>query len=133
MHQVNYTDGSPSREVEENHIKVEIGQFKPVDKGAFKASFTLLIYPYGQKIFDCKYFNNGTNTWFSFPSKEIKKQDGSKSDFFPLITYLDKTYQAALQEAVLKELKLKAWNGEYNQPQSRKPDSIQGEASYLPF
>ena len=81
-------------------IKVEIGQYKSIDKGALKASFSMVIYPHGQKISGCKYFNTGTNAWFNFPSFEIKKGEGEKSEFIPYISYLDKDYQKQLQSAV---------------------------------
>jgi hypothetical protein len=123
-------------------IKVEIGQYKSVEKGAFKASFSLLIHPHGQKILDCKYFNSGANAWFSFPSKEIKKPDGSKSDYLPLVSYTDKAYLRELQDAVLAELKLlsnpqpKTQTLEMNHGRTShhgQADSIQSETSELPF
>lgn len=88
-----------------NPIKVEVGQYREVNKGMFKATFSLVIYPEGQKILDCKYFVNGDQRWFNFPQKEIKKQDGSKSDYIPLISYLNKDYLAGLKAAVINALK----------------------------
>lgn len=88
-----------------NPIKVEVGQYREVNKGLFKATFSLVIYPQGEKILDCKYFVNGDQRWFNFPQKEIKKQDGSKSDYIPLISYLNKEYLATLKAAVLNALK----------------------------
>lgn len=86
-------------------IKVEVGQYKEVNKGSLKAFFSLIIHPHGQKILDCRYFVQGDNRWISFPQKEIKKQDGSKSDYIPLVSYLDKDYLEKLKEAVLGQLK----------------------------
>lgn len=121
-------------------IRVEIGQYKPIDKGALKASFSMVIHPHGQKILECKYFNSGSNAWFAFPAKEVKKPDGSKSDFIPLISYGDKAYLAELQRVVLQELKyatqpkptLEAGNG-YRKPNHGQADSIQSDTSELPF
>jgi hypothetical protein len=88
-----------------NPMKVEVGQYREVNKGVFKATFSLVIYPQGEKVLDCKYFVNGDQRWFNFPQKEIKKQDGSKSDYIPLISYLNKEYLATLKAAVLNALK----------------------------
>lgn len=85
-------------------MKVEIGKYRPINKGALKASFTLLIHPEGLLLSDCKYFSVGDKEWINFPSKEIKKE-GAKSDFIPLVTYLNKDYLNVLREQALTELK----------------------------
>ena len=84
-------------------MKVEIGQFRWIDKGALKATFTLLIHPEGLQMSDCKYFSTEKSSWFNFPAKEIKKE--GKSDFIPLVSYMNKEYLKDLREAVLVELK----------------------------
>ncbi len=84
-------------------IKVEVGQYKAVNKGALKGFFTLVIYPTGQKIIDCKHMEKDGQTWVAFPSKEYTKKDGTK-DWFPLISYLNKEYQQALQQAIIQQL-----------------------------
>lgn len=90
-------------------IKVEIGQYREVNKGSLKAFFTLVIYPQGQKILDCRYFVLGDKAWFNFPQKEIKKQDGS-TDYIPLVSYIDKQYLEDLKVCVLAQLKLQVSN-----------------------
>lgn len=85
--------------------EVEVGQYKAVDKGALRAFFTLIIYPSAQKIIDCRYFEKDGQRWFSFPQKEIKKLDGEKSDYIPLISYLNKEYLDQLKVAILAALK----------------------------
>lgn len=87
-----------------SEIKVEVGQYKAIEKGALKASFSIVVYPMGQKILDCKLFASGTKRWFNMPSKEIKKE-GEKSNFIPYISYLDKAYEERFKIAVLAELK----------------------------
>jgi|ERR1700690_446438 len=82
-------------------MKVEIGQYKEINKGSLKASFSLVIYPEGQKILDCKYFVQGDKRWFSFPQKEIKFTDGRKTEYIPYVSYLDKDYLFVLKTAVL--------------------------------
>lgn len=85
--------------------EVEIGQWRAVDKGSLKGFFSLLIYPSGQKILDCRYFQSGDRRWFNFPDKEVRYTDGRKTEYIPLISYLNKEYQSALQHAVLTALK----------------------------
>jgi hypothetical protein len=82
-------------------MKVEIGQYKEINKGSLKASFSLVIYPEGQKILDCKYFAQEDKHWFSFPQKEIKFTDGRKTEYIPYVSYLNKDYLAELKLAVL--------------------------------
>lgn len=88
-----------------NDIKVEIGQYRPMDKGSLKAFFSVIIYPQGQKILDCRYFVQGDQHWFSFPQKEIKYTDGRKTEYIPLISYLNKEYLEQLKVVILNALK----------------------------
>lgn len=89
-----------------NPIKVEVGQYRELNKGnSLKAFFSLVIYPEGQKILDCRYFENGDQRWFSFPQKEIKYSDGRKTEYIPLISYMNKDYLEQLKIAVLNALK----------------------------
>jgi hypothetical protein len=88
-----------------NPIKVEVGQYREINKGTLKAFFTLVIFPTGQKILDCKYFTHEEKRWFSFPTKEVTFTDGRKSEYIPLISFLDKSYAEELKKAVLTALK----------------------------
>lgn len=88
-----------------NPIKIEIGQYRELNKGSLKATFSLVIYPEGQKILECKYFILGDRHWFNFPQKEIKYTDGRKTEYIPLISYLNKEYLEQLKTAVLSALK----------------------------
>jgi hypothetical protein len=88
-----------------NPIKVEIGQYREIDKGSLKAFFSIVIYPEGQKILDCRYFVQGDKRWFSFPQKEIKYTDGRKTDYIPYVSYLNKEYLENLKASVLNALK----------------------------
>jgi hypothetical protein len=85
-------------------IKVEIHNWRAVanSNGPLKASFNLVIHPHGQKILECKYFESAKGErWFAFPQKEKKFPDGSKSEWFPYVSYSDKDYLAELKEAVM--------------------------------
>ena len=110
-----------------SNIKVEIGQYRVVNKKSLKAFFSLIIYPHGQKILDCRYFINGDQSWFSFPSKEIKYTDGRKSDYIPLISFMNKEYLDQLKIAVLEALKNQESN-ENSQTSTDKKNSIQTES-----
>lgn len=87
-----------------HEIKVEIGQYKPYDKGALKGFFTLVIAPHGQKLLDCRYFESNGKRWWTFPQKEITKEGATKKEFIPLVSFIDKGYAESLKEAVLVEL-----------------------------
>lgn len=83
-------------------IRVSIHNWFPFKKeGIIKASFSLVIHPHDQKILDCRYFDNGKEQWFNFPQKEKKFADGSKTEYFPYISYGDKDYQLDLKKAVM--------------------------------
>lgn len=85
--------------------EIEVGQYRLMEKGALKAFFSLVLYPHGQKILDCRYFEQGDSRWFSFPQKEVKYSDGRKTEYIPLVTYLNKEYLDQLKTAVLAALK----------------------------
>lgn len=89
-------------------IKVEIHNWRASQKeGPLKGSFNLVIFPHGQKILECKFFetSNGQR-WFAFPQREKKFADGSKSEWFPYVSYSDKEYLAELKSAVMDQLDL---------------------------
>ncbi len=108
--------------------EVEIGQYKAIDKGTLKASFSIVIYPSGQKTLDWKYFEQGESRWVAGPQKEVKYSDGRKTDYIPIVSYLNKDYQDALKTAILQLLK--------SPPVSAQPKpayTVQSDASTLPF
>lgn len=88
-----------------SEIKVEIGQYREINKGSLKAFFSVVIYPMGQKILDCRYFVMDDKRWFSFPQKEVKYSDGRKSEYIPYVSYLNKDYLEKLREQILLLLK----------------------------
>lgn len=85
-------------------INVEITHYREVNKGALKAFFTIQFGPYGQKIFDCRYFVVGEKKWFSFPQREVSYTDGRKTEYFPYINFADKCYFDLLKQTVIKTL-----------------------------
>jgi hypothetical protein len=120
-------------------IKIEIGRYHEVNKGALKAFFNLMVYPHGPKITDCRYFVSGDNRWWNFPQKEIKKTPEGKPDYFPYVSYPDKQYLDQLKEAVLEALK-DAKPMEYHakketkvHPSTCEKDAIQDDAPPLWF
>lgn len=115
-----------------NPIKVEITNYRQVDKGSLKGFFTLIINPLGQKILNCKYFVKDDARWWAFPAQERVLQDGKK-EFIPLISYTDKGYYDALKSAVLEVLKTSKPQGNYGQAQNPRhqgqEDTLQATAS----
>lgn len=84
---------------------VEVGQYRAVDKGALQGFFTIVTYPSGQKMLDCRYFEQGDSRWFNFPQKEVKKMNSEKPEYIPVISYLNKEYLHHMKVAVLAALK----------------------------
>lgn len=114
-------------------IKVEIGQYKEVNKGSIKANFSVIIHPNGQKILECRYFENDGKRWFSFPSKKVEYTDGRKTDYIPYISYLDKTYLEELKTSILEALQhVGKTNANSNSNQSR-PNPVQNDTSNVWF
>lgn len=115
-----------------SEIKVEIRHFRPVDKGALKATFTVMIHNHGkQKIAGCKYFVKGENRWFGHPDFKVKKQD--KDDYIPYVSYEDKDYLAKLQEAILialKDAKPQESSGQ-TYTQNRQAAPLQDDSSFV--
>jgi hypothetical protein len=90
--------------------EVEIDQYREVNKGVLKGSFSFIVYsklPHikAMKLIDCNYFVQSEKAWFNLPQKKIDPVNGGKSTYIPLISYIDKTYLKHLQEAVLQALK----------------------------
>lgn len=114
-------------------IKVEVGQYREMNKGTLKAFFSLVIYPEGQKILDCRYFVQGDKRWFSFPQKEIKYTDGRKTDYIPFVSYLNKEYLEQLKIVVLTALKdatpQEKHDKTHNQSYAEQKNSIQADTS----
>lgn len=116
-----------------NDIKVEVGQYREMNKGSLKGFFSLIIYPMGQKILDCRYFEQGDRRWFNFPQKEIKYTDGRKNEYIPYISYLNKQYLEQLRVAVLQALSNVNTQGHHGQQNSNYQGQKNRVSSNPPF
>lgn len=119
-------------------IKVEIGQYRELNKGLMKAAFSVVIHPYGIKILDCKLFEKGNNIWFSFPVKEIKKPDQQKSDYIPLISFVNREYFEQLKidilQAVLDRIAQENKDGQAKNPADNATSGVvQSKSSPIRF
>ncbi len=119
-------------------VKVEIGQYKEINKGtSLRAFFSVVIYPQAQKILDCRYFEAGDQRWFAFPQKEVKYSDGRKTEYIPLISYGDKAYLERLKKAILEELSKQGSNEAQNRtartPAREVPVHESNNGGDLPF
>ena len=116
---------------------VQVDQYRKMDKGTLKAFFSLMIYPAGLRITDCRYFAKDDKRWFNFPEKEVPSKDGGKSKYFPYVSCLNKEYLQELQNAVLMALKEFDNGKTQDRAHSDRPRSVQGDASSdwdeLPF
>lgn len=110
-------------------MKVGIEHYKRIEtEGAFQGFFTLVIYPEGQVIPDCKHFKNDNGDWFNFPQKEVERE-GEETEYYPRIYYRNKEYLNELKEAVYEALQ-EVKNGQAKDPKSASNKSpVQGDAS----
>jgi hypothetical protein len=114
-----------------NEMKVEIGQYRIVDKGPLKGFFSVVIYfacGVSVKLLDCRYFVSGDSRWFSMPTKEIKRE-GLKTDYIPLVSFLDKSHTEQVKTLILDALKDAKPQEKYGQSQNRAP---QRQTNQLP-
>jgi len=117
--------------------EIEVGQYREINKGSLKAFFSLVEYSpgpsiKGRKTLDCRYFVQGDKRWISFPQKEIKYTDGRKTEYIPLVSYMDKEYLEQLKIAILsalKEITPENTNGQI-QSSPRQEDYLQTESSF---
>lgn len=112
--------------------EIEIGQYREVNKGALKAFFSFVEYPFGRKTIDCRYFVSGDKKWIAFTQKEIKKPDTDKPDYIPLVSYLDKEYDKELKKALLTALEENENNGQ-NHSFQKQENKLQDDPSSLWF
>lgn len=122
-----------------SNIKVEIGQYRPVDKGALRGFFSVVLFPgdfQEQKLIDCRHFEQGDKSWISWPQKEIKFADGRKSDYYPYINYVHKDYSDKIKSAIIEALKnARQGNDDHskNQANQKQENPLQGDTSSLWF
>ena len=90
-------------------MKVEVGDYRSIEKGALKGAFSLALScsegqgDYVQIISDCKFFSMGDKTWWSLPSKEIKK-DGMKTMYIPMVKFNGEKFSEWIKKHVLEQL-----------------------------
>ena len=113
--------------------EIEVGQYREINKGALKAFFTLVEYPYGRKTMDCRYFESGDKRWISFPQKEVKKLGMDRPDYIPYISYLDKEYLEQLKIAILTALKEQQETNVQTNSYQKQTSPLQDDASSVWF
>jgi hypothetical protein len=115
-------------EVGKTGDEIEIGQYRRIDKGPLRATFSLVIYYKEQarqdKTIDCKYFVSGDKQWFTFPQKEVKYTDGRKTEYIPYRTFGDKQYFQQLKDTVVAALAIQEGKNEENRPTKTSPRSL---------
>jgi hypothetical protein len=84
-------------------MQIEIGRYRGVDKGALRGFFELYVPEFGLKVSDCQHFAKGDQHWFNWPSKELKREDGTKS-YFPYLSF-NGPFRTTLDNAVKDALK----------------------------
>lgn len=114
--------------------KVEIGQYRPVNKGALKAYFSVTLHPEAIQIMDCVLFESNGKKWFNFPQKAVQKE-GQKTNYYPYIRILDKKTEESLKELILKQLETaepaEPFYDKKSQSNTPRPSFIPSESSDL--
>jgi hypothetical protein len=100
---------------------VEISNYRAINKGSLKASFTLKVLPIGFIFSDCKHFKMTDKEWFNFPQKEVKGAEGVKPKYFPLVKIDNDILNETIKELVLEALRHEENNGAHNSGHSQPP------------
>lgn len=111
-------------------ILVEVGQYKPINKGFLVGTFSLYIVEPGIKILNCSLFSKNGNDWVSFPSICIKKENQPNS-YIPYITFSVREYKDRLTAAVLLALQpyiVGQTHGQANNPEDSTCDLLQDDS-----
>lgn len=114
-------------------MKVEIKNYRAVNKGSMIAFFTLCIDGIQAQIngawqtlqlelTDCKYFRKDGAVWFKYADREYKKADGETA-YAPTVRF------SLPPEPVLEALKLQEGNAQVP-ASTRKADSVQAEPPF---
>lgn len=114
------------------HVEIEDYRASAFE-GSKIANFSVVIYPEGEKIIDCKYLQGKDGPWWCFPAKNLSLKDG-KQDYIPYVSYKDKAYLEQLKIAVLSALQNHSKepdNAKKSNPQAPGPNAIQSEPSLL--
>lgn len=83
---------------------MEIKHFKRIEnQPALRASFTMIIPKWGLEVRNILYFEKGSNTWFSFPSKEYVSKEGEKKHFHFVVFHdpAKERLEKALKEKII--------------------------------
>lgn len=87
------------------NVRIEVSNYRQQDRGAWKGTFSVVIYPVGIRINDCKYFVHGNNRWFKFPDRQYQKQGEDKPSYFPYCKLVEPEYEKLIEKQVIEQLK----------------------------
>jgi len=97
---------------------MEIQDYKEINKGALASTFNIYVKEWGMTIRNCTWFQKGSNSWLSFPSRPYEDPETGKKKYFSFILF-DEKVKIKFENAVRAELK-KLEKQEV--PQNESPD-----------
>lgn len=114
-------------------FKVEIIQYKAINKGGLIGAFNVALYPLGIVIRDCKLCSKDGKNFISFPSREYEKDGEKKYSNYIAFTTQDADFK--VKNAILKEInnvKLKD-STNASTTSSNRAGNVQGNSSEVWF
>ena len=72
--------------IDNGHGIYRVLDWNPIDRGALKASFTLILPYGGLSIPDCRLFESGGSRWVNVPTQRFRGNDGLPA-YKPLIEF----------------------------------------------
>ena len=101
--------------------KINVVDYKQIDKGALKARFNIHVPSWHLMIRDCTLMESNGKRWIGFPSR-MYEQDGQKKYFSFIV--IEKEVKDAFDRAVLDAIKALA-------PPAPQPSAFEQEPSSL--
>ena len=111
---------------------VEIGKYTPLNKGYLKGFFNMLINIDGFQIQvnECTHFMKEDRQWFSFPSKQYDKKDGTKG-YSSYVRVFMKEQEEILTTAVMKAIGDKVMEISDATPRQTNPSQVQDDSPFV--
>lgn len=117
-----------------DNLKVEIGKYKSIEKGALKGSFSIVLYPDKMYMNNLNHFAANSQEWVTFPQQRVPGKEGGKDAYYTHIGYHDKEKEKLIKDTILKELKAFLAKGTYESRTEKAPESkVQGDSSEIWF
>lgn len=110
--------------IKENYV---IEDYKEINKGCLKASFSITILSEGVTICNCTLFEKGSHQWVSMPCKEVPG-DG-KTKYYPHIKFYTETLRDEFLNVILSKVKAHVQKNPRTTATQKSTSELQSETS----